>query len=205
MRRAVAVAETVRRTTAPNPWVGCVVVAGDDPDLTFEGATAPPGGPHAEATALALAGDHAAGGTLFTTLEPCVHFGRTPPCTDAIIAAGIRRVVIGIEDPDPQVAGRGVAALRAAGIEVGVGTEQAAVTEQLAPYLKHRSTGQPWVVLKMAATPRCPDRRPRRLQPLDHRAERPARRPPSAVPLRCRAGGCGHGAGRRSRADGPAR
>ena len=152
MRRAVAVAETVRRTTAPNPWVGCVVIAGDDPELTFEGATAPPGGPHAEATALALAGAHASGGTLFTTLEPCVHLGRTPPCADAIIKAGLRRVVIAVEDPDQQVAGRGVAALQAAGIEVVVGVEHAAVTEQLAPYLKHRSTGQPWVVLKMAAS-----------------------------------------------------
>src|SRR5580704_5912136 len=91
MRRALAVAATVRRAPAPNPWVGCVVIAGDDPDLTFEGATAPPGGPHAEVTALQLAGDHALGGTLVTTLEPCAHFGRTPPCTDAIIAAGIRR------------------------------------------------------------------------------------------------------------------
>jgi diaminohydroxyphosphoribosylaminopyrimidine deaminase/5-amino-6-(5-phosphoribosylamino)uracil reductase len=152
MRRAIAVAETVRRTTAPNPWVGCVVLAGDDSGLTFEGATAPPGGPHAEATALALAGTRATGGTLFTTLEPCVHVGRTPPCTDAIIKAGLRRVVIAVEDPDHQVAGQGVAALKAAGVDVVVGVEGAAVAEQLAPYLKHRSTGQPWVVLKMAAS-----------------------------------------------------
>src|ERR1019366_3117828 len=111
---------------------------------------APPGGPHAEVTALVQAGDlHARGATLFTTLEPCAHHGRTPPCTDAIIAAGGTRVVIGLEGPDEQVAGRGVAALRAAGIEVSVGTAEAAVTEQLAPYLKHRTTGQPWVVLKM--------------------------------------------------------
>ena len=152
MRRAIDVAETVRRHTAPNPWVGCVVVAGDDPGLTFEGATAPPGGPHAEASALALAGDHASGGTLFTTLEPCVHFGRTPPCTDAIIKAGIRRVVVAVEDPDAQVAGRGVAALEAAGIDVVLGVERVGVAEQLAPYLKHRSTGHPWVILKLAAT-----------------------------------------------------
>jgi diaminohydroxyphosphoribosylaminopyrimidine deaminase/5-amino-6-(5-phosphoribosylamino)uracil reductase len=152
MHRAMVLAESVRRTTAPNPWVGCVVLAGDDPDLTFEGATAPPGGQHAEAAALQLAGTHARGGTLFTTLEPCVHQGRTPPCTEAIVEAGIARVVVGVEDPDDQVAGRGAEALRAAGIEVVMGVAADEVAEQLAPYLKHRATGQPWVVLKMAAS-----------------------------------------------------
>ncbi len=88
-----------------------MVVSGADPSQVFEGATAPPGGPHAEVTALARAGElHARGATLFTTLEPCAHHGRTPPCTDAIIAAGVARVVIAVEDPDPQVAGQGVAA-----------------------------------------------------------------------------------------------
>jgi diaminohydroxyphosphoribosylaminopyrimidine deaminase/5-amino-6-(5-phosphoribosylamino)uracil reductase len=146
-------AESVRGTTAPNPWVGCVIVSGVDPTQVFEGATAPPGGAHAEVAALTRAGDrHVRGATLFTTLEPCSHQGRTPPCTDAIIAAGVARVVIGVEDPDPHVAGRGVEALRAAGIEVRVGTAAAEVTEQLAPYLKHRTTGLPWVVLKMAAS-----------------------------------------------------
>ena len=121
----------------------------------FEGATAPPGGPHAE---VARAGpgrpaERPRGATLYTTLEPCAHHGRTPPCVDAIIAAGVARVVVGVVDPDPQVAGRGVAAPRAAGRRrstVGVGA--AAVDEQLAPYLKHRRTGRPWVVLKLAAT-----------------------------------------------------
>jgi diaminohydroxyphosphoribosylaminopyrimidine deaminase/5-amino-6-(5-phosphoribosylamino)uracil reductase len=153
MRRALAIGDSVRGTTAPNPWVGAVVVSGLDPSLEFEGATAPPGGPHAEITALNRAGkDHARGATLCTTLEPCAHHGRTPPCTDAIIAAGVARVVIGILDPDPLVAGRGADALRAAGIQVTVGVAAAEVTEQLAPYLKHRTTGQPWVVLKMAAS-----------------------------------------------------
>jgi diaminohydroxyphosphoribosylaminopyrimidine deaminase/5-amino-6-(5-phosphoribosylamino)uracil reductase len=153
MDRALAMGESVRGTTAPNPWVGCVVVSAENPAQLFEGATAAPGGPHAEITALARAGEGPArGSTLFTTLEPCAHHGRTPPCTDAIIAAGVARVVIGIEDPDPQVAGQGIAALRAAGIAVTVGTAADAVTEQLAPYLKHRTTGQPWVVLKLAAT-----------------------------------------------------
>ena len=162
MRRAMALAAAVRSTTAPNPWVGSVVVAalprgaggaggaGDAP--TFEGATAPPGGPHAEVAALAAAGEAARGATLYVTLEPCAHHGRTPPCTDAIIEAGVARVVVGVGDPDPLVAGRGVAALRNAGIEVTVGVAADEVAEQLAPYLKHRTTGQPWVVLKMAAS-----------------------------------------------------
>jgi diaminohydroxyphosphoribosylaminopyrimidine deaminase / 5-amino-6-(5-phosphoribosylamino)uracil reductase len=160
MRRAMALAATVRDRTAPNPWVGAVVV----PQGTrteeqrgagatgFEGATAPPGGPHAEVTALAAAGEAARGATLYVTLEPCAHHGRTPPCTEAIVAAGVTRVVVGVEDPDPRVAGRGIAAMRAAGIDVVVGVVADEVTEQLAPYLKHRETGWPWVVLKMAAS-----------------------------------------------------
>lgn len=155
MRRAMALAATVRGSTAPNPWVGCVIFPathGCGFATFFEGATAPPGGPHAEVTALAQAGDAARGATLYVTLEPCVHHGRTPPCTDAIIAAGVSRVVIGIQDPDRRVAGRGVAALRAAGIEVTEGVAAEEVAEQLAPYVKHRSTGHPWVILKMAAS-----------------------------------------------------
>ncbi len=156
MRRAMALAAEVRQSTAPNPWVGAVVVPaerfGGRPAASYEGATAPPGGPHAEVTALAAADAAARGATLYVTLEPCAHQGRTPPCTDAIIEAGLARVVIGVEDPDPQVAGRGVAALKAAGIDVTVGIAADEVAEQLAPYLKHRSTGRPWVVLKMAAT-----------------------------------------------------
>ena len=87
-----------------------------------------------------------------TTLEPCSHHGRTPPCVDGIAHAGIARVVVGIEDPDPLVAGRGVAALRSAGIDVTVGIEADVVADQLAPYLVHRRTGRPYVVLKLAAT-----------------------------------------------------
>ena len=155
MRRALAHAASVRSTTAPNPWVGAVVVppgSGADAGAVFAGATAPPGGPHAEVAALGEAGEAARGATLYVTLEPCAHHGRTPPCTDAIIAAGVARVVVGIEDPDAQVAGRGLAALRAAGLEVTVGVAADEVAEQLAPYRKHRTTGQPWVVLKMAAS-----------------------------------------------------
>ena len=129
---------------------------------------------------MAQAGEAARGATLYATLEPCAHHGRTPPCTDAIIEAGVARVVIGIEDPDERVAGRGVAALRAAGIEVTEGVAADEVAEQLAPYIKHRRTGQPWVVLKMAASLDGRTRRPRRLQPLDHGRGRPPRRPPPA-------------------------
>jgi diaminohydroxyphosphoribosylaminopyrimidine deaminase/5-amino-6-(5-phosphoribosylamino)uracil reductase len=157
MARAVELAAEVRGTTAPNPWVGCVVVpapvAGRRPS-TYEGATAPAGGPHAEVRALgaAAADGAAAGATLYTTLEPCAHTGRTGPCADAVIDSGIARVVIGVVDPDPLVSGRGVARLREAGLGVQVGLMADEITEQLAPYLKHRRTGTPWVVLKLAAT-----------------------------------------------------
>ena len=153
MGRAVGLAASVRTTTSPNPWVGAVVVTGDG--TAFDGATEPPGGRHAEIVALDAArasGADVAGATLYSTLEPCSHHGRTPPCTDAVIAAGIGRVVIGIEDPDPHVAGQGVAQLRDAGIVVEVGTCAADVRAQLAPYVKHRTTGRPWVLLKLAAS-----------------------------------------------------
>jgi len=149
MRRALTLAASVRTRTAPNPWVGSVVAADGH---FYEGATEPPGGPHAEVVALAAAGDRAAGATLYTTLEPCAHQGLTPPCTNAIVAAGVSRVVVGILDPDPRVSGRGVAELRRAGVEVVVGVAAEEAAELLAPYLKHRRTGRPWVVLKLAAT-----------------------------------------------------
>jgi diaminohydroxyphosphoribosylaminopyrimidine deaminase/5-amino-6-(5-phosphoribosylamino)uracil reductase len=153
MRRAIEVAATARTRAAPNPWVGCVVETVDG--RRFEGATQPPGGPHAEPSALAVArraGADLAGSTVYVTLEPCNHHGRTPPCTDPLIEAGVGRVVVGLEDPDPRVAGTGVAALRAAGIDVTTGVEAEAVTEQLLPYLTHRRTGRPYVVLKLAAS-----------------------------------------------------
>jgi diaminohydroxyphosphoribosylaminopyrimidine deaminase/5-amino-6-(5-phosphoribosylamino)uracil reductase len=149
MRRALDLAASVRTTTAPNPWVGCVVADGE---RWFEGATEPVGGPHAEAVALAVAGERARGATLYTTLEPCAHDGRTPPCTAAIVASGVARVVVGLLDPDPKVSGRGVDELRRHGVDVEVGVAADEVSELLAPYLKHRRTGRPWVVLKLAAT-----------------------------------------------------
>src|SRR3954469_12885078 len=149
MERALSLAAAVRTTTAPNPWVGAVIQSGDE---LFDGATQPPGGPHAEIVALRMAGERARGATLACTLEPCSHTGRTGPCADAVIAAGITRVVIGIEDPDPHVAGAGIARLRGAGLDVRVGVGVDDVRRQLAPYLKHRTTGRPYVVLKLAAT-----------------------------------------------------
>jgi diaminohydroxyphosphoribosylaminopyrimidine deaminase/5-amino-6-(5-phosphoribosylamino)uracil reductase len=152
LARAVTVAASVRTTTSPNPWVGAVVRTADG--RTFEGATEPPGGRHAEIAALdatVAAGAAPAGATVAVTLEPCSHHGRTPPCADALVAAGVARVVVGVTDPDPQVAGGGVARLRAAGVEVTV-VDDPAVAEQLAPYLHHRRRGRPYVVLKLAAT-----------------------------------------------------
>lgn len=149
MARAVAAGDHARFHASPNPWVGCVVVHGSH---VFEGHTQPPGGPHAERIALDAAGRDAAGATLYTTLEPCSHTGRTGPCTDAIIDAGVRRVVVGVTDPDPLVAGTGIAQLREAGIEVAVDVAADLVTAQLEPYLHHRTTGRPWVVLKLAAS-----------------------------------------------------
>ena len=151
MERAVQLAASVRTLTSPNPWVGAVVVATDGSE-SGEGATQPPGGDHAEIGALGALSGRTDGSTLYTTLEPCSHQGRTPPCADAIIEAGVRRVVIGVTDPDPSVGGRGIERLRSAGIEVTVGILRDQITEQLAPYLKQRRTGRPWVLCKLAAT-----------------------------------------------------
>ena len=147
MRRALDLATSVRASTSPNPWVGAVIEPGG-----YVGATQPPGGPHAEIVALQAAGEAARGATMVVTLEPCAHHGRTPPCVDAIIDAGIARVVVGIEDPDPNVSGKGITRLREAGIDVEVDVCAGEVRAQLAPYLKHRSTGRPWLVLKLAAS-----------------------------------------------------
>jgi diaminohydroxyphosphoribosylaminopyrimidine deaminase / 5-amino-6-(5-phosphoribosylamino)uracil reductase len=172
MRRALELAASVRTRTSPNPWVGVVVRSGDQ---SFEGATEPPGGDHAEIVALAAAGERARGATLYTTLEPCAHQGRTPPCAPALVEAGIARVVVGVLDPDPQVSGRGVASLRQAGLDVDVGVARAEVEEQMAPYLKHRRTGRPWVVLKLACSLdgriAAPDRSSRWLTGAEARAD----------------------------------
>lgn len=153
MARAIELAASVRATTSPNPWVGCVLETVDG--QVFEGATQPPGGPHAEAVALAaarMAGVDTTGATAWVTLEPCSHHGRTPPCAEALVDARVARVVVALQDPDPNVAGRGIERLRSAGIQVAVGPCAAAAAELLAPYLVHRRTGRPYVVLKLAAT-----------------------------------------------------
>ncbi len=153
MGQAINAAATVRRRVAPRPWVGAVVVpAGNSEHAGFEGATDGRTGSHAEVVALAAAGEAARGSTLYVTLEPCSHHGLTPPCADAIISAGVARVVIALVDPDPKVAGQGIDRLRAAGIDVEVGCRADEVSHQLAPYLHHRSTGRPFVVLKLAST-----------------------------------------------------
>ncbi|WP_342067327.1 bifunctional diaminohydroxyphosphoribosylaminopyrimidine deaminase/5-amino-6-(5-phosphoribosylamino)uracil reductase RibD [Achromobacter kerstersii] len=153
MRRALALAESVLYTTAPNPRVGCVIVR--DGRVLGEGATQPPGGPHAEVCALrdAQARQEAVqGATMYVTLEPCSHFGRTPPCVDAVLAAKPARVVVAIGDPNPLVNGQGLARLRAAGIEVttGVCAEEALAIN--AGFISRMSRGLPWVWMKMAAS-----------------------------------------------------
>ena len=150
MRLAVDTAVDARLRSRPNPWVGAVVVATDG--QVFCGATMQPGEAHAEVVALNAAGHNAHGATLYTTLEPCSHTGKTGPCTQAIINAKISRVVVGVIDPDKQVAGNGIQQLRDAGITVDVGVLQSEVERQLAPYLHHRRTGRPYVILKMAMT-----------------------------------------------------
>jgi diaminohydroxyphosphoribosylaminopyrimidine deaminase / 5-amino-6-(5-phosphoribosylamino)uracil reductase len=151
MELAIDVATKSRLWTAPNPWVGAVLLDAQH-RVIATGRTQPPGGPHAEPMALREAGDLARGATLFVTLEPCSHHGRTPPCADAIIEAGVSRVVVAVRDPDVKVAGQGIARLRDAGIEVVEGVGAALVEEQLKPYLHQRRTGRPFVVLKLAMT-----------------------------------------------------
>lgn len=149
VRRAVELGDRGRRSAPPNPWVGCVVVD-EHGEIAGTGFHEGPGLPHAEVAALAAAGSRARGGTAYVTLEPCVHHGRTPPCVDALVTAGVARVVVAIEDPDPRVAGRGLERLRAAGVNVVVGPGADDATRSLAPYLHHRRTGRAWCVLKTA-------------------------------------------------------
>lgn len=148
MGRAFELAKRGRGATSPNPVVGAVIVR--DGAIVGTGYHERYGGPHAEVNALAEAGPLASGATLYVTLEPCSISGKTPPCTDAIVAAGIARTVVPVEDPNPRVSGRGVSILREAGIEVDLGLMQEEAQALNAPYFKYRSTGLPFTTLKLA-------------------------------------------------------
>ena len=137
--------------TSPNPPVGSVIAAPDG-QIIAAGHHACCGQPHAEAIALAQAGEKARGATLYCTLEPCCHYGRTPPCAEAIVAAGVARVVYAVTDPDPRCAGGGEGVLRRGAVEVTSGVLESEVLELYEPYFKHKRTGQPFVTLKMALT-----------------------------------------------------
>lgn len=151
MGRALFAAERGRGTTAPNPLVGAVVVSAAGVVLG-QGAHRRAGEPHAEPQALDAAGEAARGATLYCTLEPCCHTGRTGPCVERIAAAGIRRVVTATEDPNPQVSGGGHGWLRARGIEVVTGVRQDEARHQNAPFFTWMGQGRPWTILKTATT-----------------------------------------------------
>jgi diaminohydroxyphosphoribosylaminopyrimidine deaminase/5-amino-6-(5-phosphoribosylamino)uracil reductase len=150
MRAALVLAERGLGRVAPNPAVGCVMVKNGR--VVARGWTQPGGRPHAEAEALVRAGAAARGACAYVTLEPCAHHGATPPCADALIAAGIARCVVALEDPDTRVAGAGLARLRAAGVEVALGVGAEAAAEVNAGYLLRLRQGRPLVTLKLAST-----------------------------------------------------
>ncbi len=147
MSRALRLARHGLPTTAPNPAVGCVLVRDGKP--VGVGWHERAGGPHAEVVALAAAGGRSRGATAYVTLEPCCHHGRTPPCTEALVAAGVRRVVVAMRDPDPRVAGAGIAALEAAGIRVACGVLEDRAEALNRGYLHRQRLGRPWVTCKM--------------------------------------------------------
>jgi diaminohydroxyphosphoribosylaminopyrimidine deaminase / 5-amino-6-(5-phosphoribosylamino)uracil reductase len=151
MRRALELAERARGLTSPNPMVGAVVVTAAG-EIVGEGFHARAGGPHAEIGALRAAGARARGATLYVTIEPCAHHGRTPPCAPAVIEAGVARVVVAIGDPNPLVAGRGVELLRGAGIEVRVGVAAAEAERQNRVFLTAMRERRPHVTLKAGMT-----------------------------------------------------
>jgi len=150
MQRALELAALGQGFVEPNPLVGCVIVRGAE--VIGEGWHRRHGGPHAEVEALVMAGFRATGSTLYVTLEPCSHQGKTPPCAPAVIDAGVHRVVAALDDPFDQVSGRGFQQLRDASIEVVRGVCEAEARRQNAPYLKRITTGRPWVIAKWAMT-----------------------------------------------------
>jgi diaminohydroxyphosphoribosylaminopyrimidine deaminase/5-amino-6-(5-phosphoribosylamino)uracil reductase len=150
MLRALELARLGQGLVEPNPMVGCVIVA--DGQVVGEGWHQRFGGPHAEIEALTAAGPRARGGTMYVTLEPCCHQGKTPPCVGAVIEAGLRRVVVALRDPSPQVAGNGLKQLAAAGIDVELGLCEDLAAEVCGPYVKLVTSGRPWVIAKWAMT-----------------------------------------------------
>ena len=146
MRRALALAEN--GFTSPNPMVGAVIVK--DGRIVGEGFHRRAGMPHAEVEALKKAGKKARGATMYVTLEPCCHWGRTPPCTDTVISARISKVVAAMRDPNPVVAGKGFSALRKAGVKVKVGVLSKEAEKLNEAYIKRMKTGKPFVILKAA-------------------------------------------------------
>ncbi|MEA3464616.1 MAG: bifunctional diaminohydroxyphosphoribosylaminopyrimidine deaminase/5-amino-6-(5-phosphoribosylamino)uracil reductase RibD [Thermodesulfobacteriota bacterium] len=150
MQQALVLARRGAGRTSPNPVVGAVIVV--DGDIVGSGFHPKAGEPHAEIFALREAGMLARGADVYVTLEPCSHHGRTGPCCDALIAAGVAHVFVGIQDPNPKVSGRGITKLRAAGIEVTVGICEQECSVLIAPFVKHITTGQPFVILKVAST-----------------------------------------------------
>jgi diaminohydroxyphosphoribosylaminopyrimidine deaminase/5-amino-6-(5-phosphoribosylamino)uracil reductase len=150
MEEAIALAESALGFTSPNPAVGCVIVAGDK--IVGRGATASGGRPHAEIVALAKAGSKARGATAYVSLEPCAHFGQTPPCANALVEAGIKRVVIGCGDPFPKVRGKGIAILKKAGIAVTLGVMEDECRHINEGFFTRVEKGRPIVILKLAMT-----------------------------------------------------
>lgn len=150
MQRAIELASRGLGRVNPNPLVGAVIVK--DGRIIGEGWHECYGGLHAERNAFLHCSEDAAGATMYVTLEPCCHYGKTPPCTEAVIGHRIARVVVGMKDPNPLVAGKGIAMLRAAGIEVVTGIEEATIREQNRVFLKYITTHRPWVVMKTAMT-----------------------------------------------------
>jgi diaminohydroxyphosphoribosylaminopyrimidine deaminase/5-amino-6-(5-phosphoribosylamino)uracil reductase len=150
MRGALALARRGLGSAWPNPAVGCVLVK--DRAVVGRGWTQPGGRPHGETEALERAGEAARGATAYVSLEPCCHWGKTPPCTDALLAAGIARVVVPVEDPDPRVSGRGIARLKQAGVEVTTGVLAAEARELNEGFFRRIHEGRPLVTLKLAST-----------------------------------------------------
>ncbi len=199
MSRALELALRGQGFVEPNPMVGCVLVR--DEQIVGEGWHAAFGGPHAEIVALESAGSAAQGATAYVTLEPCCHSGKTPPCTEALVAAGIQKVVLGCRDPNSKVDGGGIAALQAAGIQVDTDLLEQEATRLIAPFI-HQTPNQipPLDPCQMGDDPRWKTRHAHRQQPMDLRRSIACRGSPTPRPCRCHRRRARHGGARRSSA-----